>query len=240
MNDEIQTPPCREIPRDRLLLRKELLMQDIALMEQPRSEDPKQSPRRRRVVTALLVPAALLTAGGAYAITHAPASATVEGIVCFEDASGNSGGSVVGADGRQPGEVCAQMWEAGNIVPNVSEAPPLQACTLPKAHYVGVYPSGDPNLCALLGLAPVPVGYEEAAARFSAMRDDLAQHLNSACVDGQEATRIARETLDRHGFDEWNIEAVGPWSWKDPCSTSYYLNAVRRVVYLFGEPGPEV
>lgn len=240
MNEDIYAPPRREIPSARLARRKERLMQDIANLDEGRSESPNRSPRRRRVVAGLLVPAALLMAGGAYALTRAPASATVEGVFCAEDASGDSGGSIVGADGRAPEEVCAELWAAGNILPNESSAPPLQACTLSRAHYVGVFPSADPNLCASLGLDPVPMGYEEAAAAFSLMRDDLARRLepdDETCVGGRDATSAARETLDLHGFEEWTIERVGPWSPNNPC-TSYYFDAVQQVLHLYAEPRP--
>lgn len=210
----------------------------IALLEHPRSKELKQRPRRRRLTAAVLVSSALLLAGGAYAITRPPASATVEGIVCYEDASGEAGGNVVGADGRSPAEVCAEMWEAGTILSNVSQAPSLQACTFAKGHYIGVFPSDDPNLCASLGLAPVPAGYEKAAAQFSAMLDDLAPRLNGTCVALDEAVLIAREVLDRHGFVEWTIESVGAASPKTPC-TEYSFDAVRQLLRLYAGPMDE-
>jgi hypothetical protein len=209
----------------------------IAILERPRSKELRQRPRRRRVAAAVLVSSALLLAGAAYAITRPPASATVEGIVCFEDARGESGGNVVGADGRSPAVVCAEMWEAGSILPNVSLAPPLQACTFTKGHYVGVFPSDDPNLCASLGLAPAPAAYKEAAAQFAGMRDDLASRLGT-CVSVDEAGRTAREVLDRHGFVEWTIESIGAASPKTPCS-DYSLDAVGQLLRLYAEPTDE-
>jgi hypothetical protein len=233
--DSLPTPSLEEDIERRL---GDVDVRAIALLEHPRSKNLRQRPRRRRVATAVLVSSALLLAGGAYAITRPPASATVEGIVCFEDASGEAGGNVVGADGRSPADVCAEMWKAGSIMPNVSQAPPLQACTFAKAHYVGVFPSDDHNLCASLGLAPVPAGYQESAAQFAAMLDDLAHGLNGTCVALDEAGFVAREVLDGHGFVEWAIESVGAASPKTPC-TDYSFDAVKQVLRLYAEPTDE-
>jgi DNA-binding CsgD family transcriptional regulator len=46
--------------------------------------------------------------------------------------------------------------------------------------HVEVFPSRDSALCERIGLAPLPTGYEQAAAAFAAMRDDLGERLDQA------------------------------------------------------------
>jgi hypothetical protein len=80
----------------------------------------------------------------------------------------------------------------------------MVACSLGAA--VGVFPSDDPDLCARLGLEPLPAGYMAAAERFASMRDDMIRQIGQErCVSESQAEPIARSVLDQHGFSDWTI-----------------------------------
>jgi hypothetical protein len=160
----------------------------------------------------VLAPAAALAVGaGAYAIIHS-AQDVVDGIGCYAEASTQSNTTVVVADGRDPVEVCAELWEEGVVAEGAHEAPPLVACVPQEGRAVSVFP-GEQGTCEELGMSPLPAGYRKAAERFSAMREELVRRTQAEspddCPGAEEARAIAREVLDAHGFSDWVIE-VGP------------------------------
>ncbi|HEX2031092.1 MAG TPA: hypothetical protein VHL78_06805 [Actinomycetota bacterium] len=172
----------------------------------------RRRPGRRWVALVLAPAAALALAAGAYAIITPPAEDVVNGIGCYAEGRTDSDGAFVGADGRDPVEVCAEIWEDGAMVQGVRQAPPLVACVAPEGDGVSVFP-GDPGICQRLGMSPLPQGYRHAAARFAAMREELVRrtHLDAPqnCMGVDDARAITREVLDAHGLTAWSIE-VGP------------------------------
>lgn len=238
MSNDLLSPPSRDWPSDRLVLRKELLLRQIqeirAEVVQP-VPGRRRQPSPRRLAAFVLVPAALIGAGAAYAIMQPPATATVEGVTCF-DRDGD--GTVVGADGRDPTVVCGELWANGQIEPGVTTAPPLQACTGEHAHYILVYPGDDPNICLERGLPPVPTGYQHAAEQFARMRDEMARRLpdSATCIGRADAMRVARSVLDTNGFRDWSIEtkAFGP---SRACAEGGVYDSVRKTMTLVGGPG---
>ncbi len=169
--------------------------------------------RRRRWVPLVLAPAAaLVVAAGAYAIIARSAQDVVDGIGCYAEASTQSDTTVVAADGRDPVQVCSELWEQGVVAEGTTEAPPLVACVPPEGRAVWVFP-GAQGTCEELGMSPLPAGYRKAAERFSAMREELVRRTQPKtpddCLEVEEAQAIAREVLDAHGFTGWVVE-VGP------------------------------
>ncbi len=242
MNDLLTPPPEREMPRDRLLLRQELLMKEF-VRTRDRADEPAPAPtgrfiRSRRAVALVLVPAAFLAAGAAYALTRPSASQTVEAVVCELQPTPGSGGVVTGASGQDPTEVCREQWANGNVIAGSTEVPPLVACAAAEGHVILVFPSEDTALCERLGLPPVPEGYRHAAGQFAAMREDLFQRFGSdtRCVREDEAVQIARQVLDAHGYRDWKIEVGGGFD--HPCA-SYAFDSVNKTLTMVGDRRPE-
>jgi hypothetical protein len=210
---ELRLPANRDLPPGRLWQRREHLVKELILLERE-SARPRHAPgRRRRWLALVLAPAAAFgVAAGAYAVIAHSAQDVVDGIGCYSEASTKSDTTVVVADGRDPVEVCAELWEEGIVADHAREAPPLVACVPPEGRAVAVFP-GEDGTCEELGMAPLPTGYRKAAERFSAMREDLVRRTQPKspddCLGVEGARAIAREVLDAHGFSDWVIE-VGP------------------------------
>lgn len=188
-------------------------MKELIRMERETGSPGRAPARRRRWLAIVLAPAAVLAvAAGAYAIIAYSAQDVVDGIGCYAAASTDSDTTVVAADGRDPVEVCAELWEEGVVAEGVHEAPPLVACVPPEGRAVSVFP-GQQGTCEELGMSPLPAGYRKAAERFAAMREELVRRSYAEAPDGclgvEEARAMAREVLDAHGFTDWVIE-VGP------------------------------
>ncbi len=187
--------------------------------------------RRRRVAGLVLLPAALVAlAGAAYAIITPGPMDVVDGIACADRADRNSDLTVVRADGRDPVEICTELWEDGVVATGVREAPPLVACTTEEG--VWVFPGGE-GTCQELGMAPLPGGYARAAERFAAMRDELVRRSYATeCFPPNAARTAAREVLDEYRFTGWEIEESG----FGPCVTVGF-DPPRRVVMLIRADG---
>lgn len=235
MSANLRLPPERPLPPGRLSERREYLVREILRMGQ---QDRRPGPAGRHRWTGLvLVPAAvLLLAAGAYAIMTPDPMDVVDGIGCAATAELESDLTVVAADGRDPVEVCAELWEDGVVAAGVHRAPPLVACTTPDSAGVWVFP-GDEGTCEELGMGPLPRGYERAAARYGLMREELYRRLyasDSDCLEPNEARTITREVLDEHGFSGWVVEDLGI----GPCVGTVALDPPRRAATLiYGAPG---
>jgi hypothetical protein len=213
VRNDLRLPAGRDLPPGRLWQRKEHLMKELLRMERETARPGRAPGRRRRWMAVVLAPAAALAvAGGAYAIIAYSGQDVVDGIGCYAEASTESDTTVVAVDGRDPVEVCTELWEEGVVAEGVHEAPALVACVPPEGRAVGVFPGGQ-STCQELGMSPLPAGYRKAAERFSAMREDLVRRTQPTtpddCLGVEEARAIAREVLDAHGFTGWAIE-VGP------------------------------
>jgi hypothetical protein len=224
----LRLPPERPLPPGRLAERREHLVREILRMGQEERRGPAG---RRRWTGLVLVPAAvMLLAAGAYAIMTPDPMDVVDGIGCAATAELESDLTVVAADGGDPVEVCAGLWEDGVVAAGVHRAPPLVACTTPDSAGVWVFP-GDEGTCEELGMGPLPGGYERAAARYGPMREELYRRLyalETDCLDPNEARTLTREVLDEHGFTAWVIEDPGI----GPCVGTVALDPPRRAAIL--------
>lgn len=235
----VRVPPPRELSQTRRLQRKEHLLTELARMAgwgAPPRRGGATPPRRW--LTVAFAAAAVLTLGGAtFALVTHKAEHVVGGVVCYAEASPNSDAAIVGADGRHPVEVCADLWARGDVGPRIpaTEVPPLVACVPDRGQVVWVYPGG-PGTCGDLGLAPLPSGYREVAKRFAAVQRELQRQIpDTRCVEEDDARAIARRVLDEHGFRSWTVEeAPSGFSEAAPCAGLYY-DPVRKVVMLVPE-----
>jgi hypothetical protein len=225
-------PPLDEEVRSRL----RSLWEDELLSSASRQAKRGVRPWRRAAI--VIIPAALIVTGATYAVLRTAEKVASGTVTCFDEASLDSGGSVVEAEGRSPVAICAEEWAQGQMPRSSGQVPRLVACSMPGT--VGVFPADDGGVCEGLGLAPLPPEYEEAAARFAALRAALvARFPEGECASLSDARRITRGVLDEHGFNEWDVRAVEPSRFL-PCARPGYLDSSSRVAVLHREasPGP--
>ena len=204
------------------------------LLSSPSRQARRGRPWRRAAI--VIIPAALILTGATYALLRTAEEAASGTVTCFDVPSLDSGGSVLEADGRSPVTVCAEEWAQGKMPGSPGQVPRLVACSMPGT--VGVFPAEDQGVCEGLGLAPLPPEYEEAAARFAALRAALfARFPEGECTRLSDARRITRDVLDEHGFNEWDVRAVEPSRFL-PCARPGYLDSSSRVAVLHRESSP--
>jgi hypothetical protein len=227
--------------------RKEHLMQEL-VREQARPDalPPRRLPkRRRRAAVLILVPAAVIAlAAATYALISPSPDQVVDAIGCYEkaDFSGSvvvlshdtGGGGTEQIDGRDPVEICSEVWARGDIVPGSAEVPPLVACVPEGGGVVDVVP-GDIGTCEQLGMAPLPAGYSDAAARVAAAVDEVTTTFESQCPGDQTAVDLARQALDAHGLSDWSVETTTSESMSCPVASVESEHRVLKVIL----PGPE-
>lgn len=231
--DELRPPAGRSLPRGQLERRRNHLVSELRL-------NAERGRRRRRRVTLIAVPAALLalaaTGFTTYALTRE--ATKLESIGCFDRATLEANTTIVGADGRHPVEICREIWASGGM--GRSEPPSTLAACVLESGAVGVFPGGR-GTCAGLGLADLPASYARDARRFSALRDALVARLGEEgtgmslpkgpCIGERDARAIVREELDARGFDDWSIEVTASFSEARPCA-SLAFDGAEEVVYL--------
>lgn len=173
--------------------------------------------RRRRRAAALLAPLAL---AGVAATGYATMSADDVGpnsVFCHAQARMGGDQLSVTSNAADPVELCAAMWQDGEVDPAVAEAPALLAC-VDEAGVVRVIPDDGDAACSKLGMHDLPRGYGETARRYLAMRTELVRRFKAAataggaaatdaCLPRDEALDVVRTTLAREGFREWRAVA---------------------------------
>jgi hypothetical protein len=197
---DIDDPPRRTMSSAQLLGCRDTVMSSIAAERTMRRSG--RFAVRRRVAAIALVPAAALAIAAAVALQAGP----VLNVTCL-DADGD--GTVVGADGRNPLDICAQLWAEGAVDARVTVVPAaLTACASNDG--VVVFPDADPSRCDKEGFRPVPDDYQSIATQFVSMRDDLAERWAfGTCVAKRDAVEMVRTILDAHGYADWIVEVSG-------------------------------
>lgn len=216
--------------------RAEALLEEIlATPRRPRGGGGAQGRGRRRWVVPTAVGATLVLAGTAYALSNQATQSLSVG--CYEKASLQADTAVMGADGRNPVDTCAEIW------PNAygGPAPDLVACVL-ESGTVGVFPGSGEETCAGLGLVMLSGEYPSGAnAETIALRDRLVERLaDEACLGFEAARTIALEELAALGLVEWQIEEGGGFAGEGfsaarPCAGLHFDESARTVVLV---PGP--
>ena len=238
MNDDTRIPAERDLPPERLQLRKEHLVKEVTMWE-------RAAQRRRRRLALVLAAAVLavlaVTGFTTYALTREPSH--LESVGCFETADLAGNIAVVNADGRTPTAVCAELWRQGEIGPGPAPES-LAACVL-QTGAVGVFPSSGEDTCAQLGLADLPPTYAAEAKRLAALRDAIAAELGASygsterdpkCLREEEARTLVRRELAARGYEDWSIEVIGGGFTAGPCAAvGLGFDGERKVVFLVPE-----
>ena len=233
MNDELDIPE-RDLPRGRLQIRKEHLVRELSIWD-------RTARRRRRRFAIVLVPAVLVvlavTGFTTYALTREPTH--LETLGCYDRPALDADVTVVSADGRDPIEICTEIWQRGDLagadLPNK-----LAACVL-ETGAIGVFPSSGAATCEELGLADLPASYAVERQRFAALRNAIVAKLgepasgsslgSAKCVGEADARAVVRRELDAHGYGDWGMEVSAVYTAERPC-TEVSFDGRRKVVEL--------
>jgi len=146
--------------------RRDALVEELRRARAPRVT---RAPRRLALVLAVLAAAG----GGAAAAAGLFSADDVKveaGVGCYARAALQADITVMHAT-ADPVAACAELWRAGTVdgTPR-AEAPPLVACTA-TGEPVRVMPGDGPDVCARLGLQPLPEDYSHAVLRTSTGAD---------------------------------------------------------------------
>jgi hypothetical protein len=200
MNDDFRPPGPRPMPAARREQRRAHLVREL------------QNNRGRRTRRPLiLIPAvAIVVASGAFAATRIfdGGDAGIQDytvVDCYERPSlnapsQNATADIIGPPGerpgdRTPGEMCAQLWDRGELGDG-TVVPPLASCL--SHQEVVVFPGG-PRTCKRLDLRALPAGYQVAAARLTEFVDRAAAILEQ-CESPEELTAELRSLFADHGW----------------------------------------
>jgi hypothetical protein len=240
MSNELRIPRQRDFPPGRLMLRKEHLVSELTrTAESPETVKPPRPHRRRRWALIALIPAAVIAVAAVRHVLVTSPEDVVESIGCFDAANTQDNTTIGPSDGRDPVEVCKDLWEQGIVSVGSTSPPPLVACAIGSGA-VGVFP-GDQGTCQELGLSHLPSGYPEAAERFVALREELVQRFHDApggCFSEAGARAVVQEELDARGFGGWTVEAARPFSQDEPCAMLGF-DTPRKVVLLIPQSSSE-
>lgn len=229
----------REIHRDARSL--EMSDEDLRrVVDRYRTPTPRR--RRRARWLLALVPVAIIAAGASWVATRPSTEAQVTtGIACAQTTGDRPNLSIIGADGRDPADICAELWSRGDVDPTTHTVPALTACGASGPYgSVVVYPTADRDVCEKLGRPPLPADYLEVAAKLAGLQ----RVANSpACRTLEEAQAAVGAELARVGADDWttSIQRVPDAA---PCA-QVTIDGERRLVTIsevtpVPEPSPTV
>lgn len=223
--------------------------------------------RRRRTVTAAVAAAAVVATAAAVAVTTREVADPLS-IGCYDAAATSANTVVVTATGPNPVVACRELWEQGEIDPDVTSAddvPDLVACVLETADVVGVFPAGSCDDVrrgegadrGLRPTAPRPAGTpsvepgSESPSSGLAVPDfgtddvtvrtalnDIRLAMLDRCLDLDEATRLVEDTLAAHGLHGWTVEPVVPDPPPGACTGFFPRPADSYVGLVPDDAGP--
>lgn len=225
------TPPAeRDLPAGRRAHMRGIVMDEVTRTH------ARRRVRRGRTVAILAAGMLLVMAvgAGAYALRSPQSFASLG---CYAEPDREANVTVVSTDERDPVDVCAELWAAGQVGPT-TQVPALTACVGDTGGAIWVLPGAD-GVCDGLGLERVADGgtADPGAPRVPELRDALvAQYDSGECRDAEEARGLAEAELDEGGFDGWTV-VVREFAATD-CA-SFALDTVEQSVLITGIPGPD-
>lgn len=188
-------------------------------------------PRRRRLRRSLIAVALAVGVGGsgavAWAVWHRERATSPATVQCLREADLNATSAVVSANGVDPLTRCIRFWDGR--LDDWGPRPPLVACVSPTGAPV-VMP-GDDTTCQMLGIPNLDPTLTEAQARVVRMQEELGQLLLTSirCVPPAEAAEVARDQLDKHQLEGWDVVIEGDFSSTAPCGVPGFDEAGETV-----------
>lgn len=170
--------------------------------------DVRGRPRtRRQVATTFAAALVALAALGGVGLARWGATPVVEDqtVGCYATAARDSNVTIVGADGRDPADICADYWRQGLIADQRTDVPPLTVCVT-VGGAPAVLPTGDPDPCPAAGMRELGGRYTAEEEVYLAVRDALRDRLPvNGCVDLPTASRTARQILADLDLPNWAV-----------------------------------
>lgn len=210
----------------------------MALMHVIEAEtSPRKSVRRRR--WPLLAAATLVVIGGTaatWALLREPTHAASFGCVT-DDVT-----AVMPNDGSSPVDTCKLLWERGDMVAGVTEAPPLVSCVSPNGPVVVVQRT-TARTCEDDGMAPwteereyMAVGRAVTNVRI-AFHDRFRQTGERCATAGEWTSRLA-EALRKEDAGEWGmrVDQIEP---DRHCYDVAEIDPTKRTIRIIGMPGDD-
>jgi hypothetical protein len=211
----------------------------------PYAGPAKPSRRRLGTLMAAIAALAVVDGGAAYAGLRPSKVSAHLSVVCYSQDRLDARAASVTATAGGPIAACAAAWAAGNI--GQGPVPLLAACVAPTG-IASVFPTAPgANVCAQLGLAPLPATAVGVATTTSSAasttdtvdvllqaRDAIVNSLLGQCLDAPSAKAIVADILRRSGLP-WTIVVPNPFPPDHPCASPAFDETGRRVL-LIGIP----
>jgi hypothetical protein len=192
---------------------------------------PAQPRTRRLLMVALAVFAAIVMAGGAWALFGSSAHETTS-IECSLDGTD----TIIPAVSGDPAYDCAVTLK--NDLG--TDPPPLAAYDNGHGGVTVIPTSAKPQA----GWKPLPQGQDVALIQLQDSLDDYIGGLNSSCLNNASATSLTRTKLAQFGFAGWTVSVRSPESLSNTkaCLASDIVDPATRSVTLIPSAvasGPE-
>jgi hypothetical protein len=194
-----------------------------ALTQLPFGRGARRRPEtgHRRLVLAVAVLAVAATATAAtWAITRSSPARETTSVQCLIEGSD----AIIPSTSGDPAYDCAIAWKRDHG----TDPPPLVA-----------YDNGVGGVTALPRSTKPPSGWKPLRSQDVALielqdsLDDYVNGLNSSCLDGSAATRLAEAKLARFGFSAWTVGVRGEGS----CTTGDIVDPASKTVTLIASSG---
>lgn len=209
-----------------------------ALLQQITQSDHRRRAVPPRLVLAVAIIAAIAAAGMTwYILTR---EVTHLGVSCHAAVTMSSDIVAVSADGTPAASDCVAPWADGLLAnPDVplGDVPPLTACVT-DVGAVAVFPTEDPDVCELLGLAHQnPNQPSDNLEKLAAAEQEITDYiLATTCQPLDEAETVINGLLDAHGLADWTVTRQ-PDHPNRPCASVAY-DTEHQVVVLVPNPPP--
>jgi hypothetical protein len=199
--------------------REELL--DFVMRAPVGRRRPAPPRTRSPLVVALAVFAAVVLAGGAWALFGSSAHETTN-IECSLDGTD----TVIPAVSGDPAYDCAVTLKDDLG----TDPPPLAAYDNGHGGVTVIPRSGKPQS----GWKPLPQGQDVALIQLQDSLDDYVGGLNSSCLNNASAIRLTQSKLARFGFAGWTVSVRSPDSTSNAktCVTSDIVDPATQSVTL--------
>lgn len=213
--------------------------QGRALLQQITQSGRPRRAVRPRVALAIAIIAALAAAGMTWFILTR--EVTHLGISCHAEVNMSSDIVAVSADGTPAATDCVAPW-ADELLTNpditFGDVPPLTACVT-DVGAVAVFPTADPDVCELLGLAQQnPNQPSDSLKKLAAAEQEITDYiLATTCQPPDEAETVISGILAAHGLADWTVTRQ-PDHPDRPCASIAYDTERKLVILVPNPPAP--